>query len=466
MRVIHHDKEREFVVVDKPGGMPVHAVGRYYHQTLIQILKTDFGFDKLYAVNRIDRPTSGLLIIPLSPKLANTLASEFISGGVQKEYVARCSGRFPEEEVICEQPLLTVDRQMGLNIVHPEGKHAKTIFNRLHYDPETDTSVLHCKPVTGRSHQIRVHLQYLGHSIANDPIYSSVDIWGEDLGKGGVDIVPSDERAAPAPPPDFDFAEGDNPESLASRKMPLAQAIQSAAASGDASADGRKLLPRETGHDIGMGSPVPLSNQVVQVITNLRNQKDKDEDWGRWRDVVFRTKGKLTPLFNKPPPLPPQNRRKRGGPVLPEAHPIDVVHANAATSTLDSESVPPAAELIQPHADVIGAGGPLEPATGGSTPTTESTPESEAPLPTPPQLPVEEALEKATEYTEPNVDIEMFPGTDQPKYCPECYLPLYPDQKPEKLYIFLHALRYTTSLGRFETELPAWAAKGFKWDRD
>ncbi|KIP03608.1 hypothetical protein PHLGIDRAFT_31741 [Phlebiopsis gigantea 11061_1 CR5-6] len=393
VRVIHHDKEREFVVVDKPGGMPVHAVGRYYHQTLIQILKTDFGFDKLYAVNRIDRPTSGLLIIPLSPKLANTLASEFISGGVQKEYVARCSGRFPEEEVICEQPLLTVDRQMGLNIVHPEGKHAKTIFNRLHYDPETDTSVLH-------SHQIRVHLQYLGHSIANDPIYSSVDIWGEDLGKGGVDIVPSDERAAPAPPPDFDFAEGDNPESLA---------IQSAAASGDASADGRKLLPRETGHDIGMGSPVPLSNQVVQVITNLRNQKDKDEDWGRWRDVVFRTKGKLTPLFNKPPPLPPQNRRKRGGP---------------------------------------------------------STPEREAPLPTPPQLPVEEALEKATEYTEPNVDIEMFPGTDQPKYCPECYLPLYPDQKPEKLYIFLHALRYTTSLGRFETELPAWAAKGFKWDRD
>ena len=134
-----------------------------------------------------------------------------------------------------------------------------------------------------------------------------------------------------------------------------------------------------------------------------------------------------------------------------------------ATSTLDSESVPPAAELIQPHADTAGAGGPLEPPTESSNPATL---EAGVSSPGTPQLPVEEALEKAADYTEPNVDIETFPGTDQPKYCPECYLPLYPDQKPEKLYIFLHALRYTTSLGRFETELPAWAAKGFKWDRD
>ena len=50
-------------------------------------------------------------------------------------------------------------------------------------------------------------------------------------------------------------------------------------------------------------------------------------------------------------------------------------------------------------------------------------------------------------------------------FCPECYLPLHPDPKPEKLYIFLHALRYTTSLGSFETEMPEWAAKGWKWDK-
>jgi len=51
-------------------------------------------------------------------------------------------------------------------------------------------------------------------------------------------------------------------------------------------------------------------------------------------------------------------------------------------------------------------------------------------------------------------------------YCPECYLPLHPDPKPEKLYIFLHALRYTTSLGSFETEMPEWAAEGWVWNKD
>ena len=57
------------------------------------------------------------------------------------------------------------------------------------------------------------------------------------------------------------------------------------------------------------------------------------------------------------------------------------------------------------------------------------------------------------------------PGTEDLLYCPDCYLPLHPDPNPEKLYIFLHALRYTTSLGTFETEVPAWTAPGFEWDR-
>ena len=56
-------------------------------------------------------------------------------------------------------------------------------------------------------------------------------------------------------------------------------------------------------------------------------------------------------------------------------------------------------------------------------------------------------------------------GEEKQLYCPECYLPLHPDPKPEKLYIFLHALRYTTSLGTFETEMPEWSAQGWEWDR-
>ena len=61
---------------------------------------------------------------------------------------------------------------------------------------------------------------------------------------------------------------------------------------------------------------------------------------------------------------------------------------------------------------------------------------------------------------------EPMKGDDGMLYCPECYLPLHPDPKPEKLYIFLHAFRYTTSLGSFESDEPEWAAKGWMWDRD
>ena len=125
------------------------------------------------------------------------------------------------------------------------------------------------------AHQIRVHLQYLGHPIANDQVYSETRIWvcshscllrvagayianfqGENLGKGGVDVTPSDERSAPLPPSEL-------PSS--SDRLTRSDAVSQI--------NGGKLLPRETGHDIGMGSPVPLSKETVEIITRLRNLK-------------------------------------------------------------------------------------------------------------------------------------------------------------------------------------------------
>jgi len=113
----------------------------------------------------------------------------------------------------------------------------------------------------------------------------------------------------------------------------------------------------------------------------------------------------LRPNNYKVTPLPPQNRRKRGGPVFDD-----------------------------------------KPFT--------STPEVEHK-----QLTPEEALAK--------LDLagnEIVEKQGDNTYCSECYLPLHPDPKPERLYIFLHALRYTTSLGRFETEMPEWAKEGWVWD--
>jgi tRNA pseudouridine32 synthase len=72
---------------------------------------------------------------------------------------------------------------------------------------------------------------------------------------------------------------------------------------------------------------------------------------------------------------------------------------------------------------------------------------------------------ESTTNTDTTTDLAPIASTEGMTYCPECYLPLHPDPKPERLYIFLHALRYTTSLGCFETEMPEWAAEGWEWDR-
>ncbi|KAI0789631.1 pseudouridine synthase [Abortiporus biennis] len=437
VKITLHDKERDFIVIDKPGSIPVHATGRYYKNSLIEILQDEFGFEKVYPVNRLDRLTSGLMILPLNAKLANEMANEFKAGTIRKEYIARVKGKFPEGPITCEQPLLTVDRQMGLNIVHPEGKEAKTIFTlMMHYDENTDTSVVHCQPFTGRSHQLRVHLQYLGYPIANDPIYSETKIWGEKLGKGGVDINPSDERTAPVIPAQFQTSH--NPESLADK--PTTNECQDDTQS---SSFKPKLLPRETGHDIGMGSPVPLSAEAVGVISRLRNMKDEDEDWSRWRDVVFLAKGALNPTGIKVGPPPPQNKRKRGGPARAKEYEQQrKTEEKVSISSTHTEDVHhPIVESVELE-EVV-------------TPTSSVQ-----------QHTTEEAMARLKIIDDPDAK-ETNPSEhlEEMRYCPECYLPMHPDPKPERLYIFLHALRYTTSLGKFETEMPEWATPGWEWDR-
>lgn len=209
-----------------------------------------------------------------------------------------------------------------------------------------------------------------------------------------------------------------------------------------------------------MGSPVPLSAEAVRVITNLRNLKDQDEDWSRWRDVVFRAKGALTPSNFKPSPLPPQNKRKRGGPACSES---PGAPATPVEEPLIGPSDPSNPNVTNVTIQNIVLGRSLV-----SEQLTEQVPEEPQPL----QLTQEEALAKldivestGTKASDGTSQMETEQRTDVMHYCPECYLPIHPDPKPERLYIFLHALRYTTKLGSFETEMPEWATPGWEWDR-
>ncbi|XP_053451849.1 pseudouridylate synthase RPUSD2 isoform X2 [Nycticebus coucang] len=101
---------------------------------------------------------------------------------LEKEYVCRVEGEFPTEEVTCKEPILVMSYKVGVCRVDPCGKPCETVFQRLSYNGHS--SVVRCRPLTGRTHQIRVHLQFLGHPILNDPIYNSV-VWGPSRGRGG-----------------------------------------------------------------------------------------------------------------------------------------------------------------------------------------------------------------------------------------------------------------------------------------
>ncbi|CAD6646762.1 XXYS1_4_G0028860.mRNA.1.CDS.1 [Saccharomyces cerevisiae] len=180
-------EDEDILVIDKPSSIPVHPTGRYRFNTITKMLERQLGYS-VHPCNRLDKPTSGLMFLAKTPLGADRMGDQMKAREVTKEYVARVKGEFPIGIVEVDKPVRSVNPKVALNAVcemsDENAKHAKTVFQRVSYDGQT--SIVKCKPLTGRTHQIRVHLQYLGFPIANDPIYSNPDIWGPDLGRGGL----------------------------------------------------------------------------------------------------------------------------------------------------------------------------------------------------------------------------------------------------------------------------------------
>ncbi|KAF2004347.1 pseudouridine synthase [Amniculicola lignicola CBS 123094] len=204
--IVHEDDD--LIVIDKPAGLPVHPAGRYNFNSIIEVIRADrgLGFNPL-PCNRLDRLTSGIMFIGKHRQAAEDMSAQIRERTVKKEYITRVVGEFPEGEIVCEQPILQVSPKLGLNRVRANGKDAKTVFKRMAYYPPPDGikevehaenadydhlawkrkrgySIVRCFPITGRTHQLRVHLQFLGHPISNDPIYANQRVWGPNLGKG------------------------------------------------------------------------------------------------------------------------------------------------------------------------------------------------------------------------------------------------------------------------------------------
>ncbi|KAK7498904.1 hypothetical protein BaRGS_00009996 [Batillaria attramentaria] len=172
----------DLVVINKPASIPCHPCGKYRFNTIVFIMGKEFGYANLRNIYRLDRLTSGVLIMGKTARKTKELENQVLHRNVYKEYVARVVGEFPEEEVEVNQPLSPLSHKLTLWHVDKGGKPSRTSFQRLSFNGTT--SVVKCIPHTGRTHQIRVHLQFLGHPIVNDPYYNS-PAWGPLRGKGG-----------------------------------------------------------------------------------------------------------------------------------------------------------------------------------------------------------------------------------------------------------------------------------------
>uniref|UniRef100_A0A7N0TG37 RNA pseudouridine synthase 7 n=1 Tax=Kalanchoe fedtschenkoi TaxID=63787 RepID=A0A7N0TG37_KALFE len=175
-------KETDVVTVCKPASVPVHPCGQYRKNTIIGILQAEYDLAPLFPIHRLDRLVSGLLILATNSTRADIFRQQIEAGLVQKQYVARVVGVFPEGEQVVKANIEYNARE-GKSTAEVEedkysntplkGKTACTKFTRISTDG--NQSIVLCEPVTGRTHQIRVHLRHTGHPIANDYLYLSAD---------------------------------------------------------------------------------------------------------------------------------------------------------------------------------------------------------------------------------------------------------------------------------------------------
>ncbi len=171
IRLIHED---EFiVVVNKPAPLPVHPSGRYNRNTLSHLMKDAYPRQKLRVAHRLDANTSGVVVLCRTYHAARLVQPQFSAGDVDKVYYARVHGHPDWDSLECNASVSALPQPGGIRAVDvADGQNACTRFQVVRRDCD-GTSIIKATPLTGRTHQIRIHLWHLGHAIVGDPLYLS-----------------------------------------------------------------------------------------------------------------------------------------------------------------------------------------------------------------------------------------------------------------------------------------------------
>ena len=169
----------DFLIVSKSGCLPVHPSGCYFRNTLLMLMKERYG--ELFVVNRLDRETSGLVVLAKNAETAGVLSGLFASRRVKKTYLAAVFGAFPAGTVVkngwlSSDPGSPVRKKRRFTETDPGTEDAEpccTEFTGLM--SRSGFSLVECRPHTGRLHQIRATLHSCGFPLVGDKLYGPDD---------------------------------------------------------------------------------------------------------------------------------------------------------------------------------------------------------------------------------------------------------------------------------------------------
>lgn len=181
--VVHEDDD--LLIVDKPGGLVCHSASREEHPTLVAWIR-EHGVATPRLVNRLDRETSGLIVVAKNERAGKILGRAVLRREIEKTYTAICWGELRQDAGIIDQPVAV--HATGLiytkRIVDPTGRPSLTRFTVISRLP--GFTVAELRPQTGRAHQLRVHMAWLGHAIVGDKIYGPDERWYLEFIERGV----------------------------------------------------------------------------------------------------------------------------------------------------------------------------------------------------------------------------------------------------------------------------------------
>ena len=172
-------EDDDLLVVNKPSGMVVHpAVGNYSH-TLVNALMYHCnnlsqvnGVIRPGIVHRIDADTSGLLLVAKNDMAHVDLAKQISEKSVKREYITLVDGVIKEDTATIDAPIgRDVKNRKKMCVTADNSKDAITNIRVI--ERYKNSTLITCSLLTGRTHQIRVHMNYIGHSVINDPVYGS-----------------------------------------------------------------------------------------------------------------------------------------------------------------------------------------------------------------------------------------------------------------------------------------------------